>query len=477
MTWEKLVVLEVPPLTYIPFLKGMLTVYDDFVVIFKNRICEYYNKEDLKIQESRKLAEKIRQDGKFIDKYWQWVNDISKMAWRFADEKQRIDFTQKTDSEIWQYFEEMFELIKELGSTVTYARFEPANMLRRYLTEKGLSNVDANRVLMNIIQPTTKSIASKERKSFSKKVSLVRKNPSLVKKLAYEHCCEWNWVGLDWGFGKVISHEDFQKELIDAANACSEQDLSTKSVKYAEEKENLKRKYLEEPYMQNLARMIEIEGFYRLERRYIISKLLYSMLGAFKEIERKKGMLYNNILLMTPDELQQVLIEGASINLSERTEYSVFHGHAKELRVIDGTIALDFAKEIGIIEETIVGDVIEGTTASVGLPDQKIIQGLAVIVKNKEDFSKIKEGTILVASETTPDYIPLFKMVKAIITEHGGITSHAAIVSREMGVPCIVAAKGLLSMVKDGDAIQLDIEEGKIKKITSLQFPREPRGD
>ncbi|MEM2974401.1 MAG: PEP-utilizing enzyme [Candidatus Micrarchaeia archaeon] len=238
-----------------------------------------------------------------------------------------------------------------------------------------------------------------------------------------------------------------------------------------EEKERLKKRYLDNLYIQNLAKMIEIEGFYRLERRYIISKLLYSILGAFEEIERRKGLQYNDILLMTPDELQRVLIEGITVDLLGRKRYSLFYGKSKNLNVFDGTAAIEFAQKLGImgVEEEKTGRdvkaVVEGTTASFGLSNQRVILGTAVVVRNKEDFQKIAKGTILVAAETTPDYVPLFKMVKAVVTEHGGITSHAAIVSRELGLPRIVAAKGLLSKVNDGDSIELDIVNGRVRRI------------
>ncbi|MEM2974402.1 MAG: hypothetical protein QW112_02145 [Candidatus Micrarchaeia archaeon] len=175
MVWEKLVVLEVPPLVYIPFLKGMLTSHDEFLVVFQNKICEYYNEEETKIKDSRKLAEQIRTDEGYVDRYWQWVNEISERALKMAEEKKRIDFSSKSDLEIWQHLDDIFNIIRELGSTVTYARFEPANILKAHLVGKGLSDADANKVLMSVVQPTMRSIASIERACFSRRVELLKK--------------------------------------------------------------------------------------------------------------------------------------------------------------------------------------------------------------------------------------------------------------------------------------------------------------
>lgn len=83
----------------------------------------------------------------------------------------------------------------------------------------------------------------------------------------------------------------------------------------------------------------------------------------------------------------------------------------------------------------------------------------------KKDFSKIKKGDILVSSDTTPDFVPIFHKVSAIITDEGGVICHAAIVAREMKIPCVVGTKSATQVFKDNDVVELDAENGIIKKI------------
>lgn len=77
--------------------------------------------------------------------------------------------------------------------------------------------------------------------------------------------------------------------------------------------------------------------------------------------------------------------------------------------------------------------------------------------------SDIEPGDILVTDVTTPDFLPLMQKAGAVVTAWGGILSHAAIVCRELGKPCLTNVKGLLDEVKDGDLVEVDGEAGEIR--------------
>ncbi|KKQ59903.1 hypothetical protein A3B42_00545 [Candidatus Daviesbacteria bacterium RIFCSPLOWO2_01_FULL_38_10] len=110
-------------------------------------------------------------------------------------------------------------------------------------------------------------------------------------------------------------------------------------------------------------------------------------------------------------------------------------------------------------EEKTVKD-ITGRVASKGLA-----KGKAVIIRGVKDLEKVKEGDILIAVTTHPDYVPAMRKAAAIVTDEGGITSHAAIVSREFGLPCIVGTKIATKILNDGDLVEVDANNGTIKKL------------
>ena len=109
-------------------------------------------------------------------------------------------------------------------------------------------------------------------------------------------------------------------------------------------------------------------------------------------------------------------------------------------------------KTLGEIKE------LRGTPASPGY-----VKGYVKIVKTSDDFRKFKQGDILVAEMTRPDYVPVMTKAKAILTDEGGLTSHAAIVSRELGVPCIVGLNIATTILKDGDYIEVDANQGIVR--------------
>jgi len=114
---------------------------------------------------------------------------------------------------------------------------------------------------------------------------------------------------------------------------------------------------------------------------------------------------------------------------------------------------------------------------------KKINSGKVHIIKNIDEIGKFKAGEVLVSSITNPDWEPIMKIAAGIITERGGSTSHAAIVSRELGVPCIVGAEGAMKVLKDGQIVTIDttgssgvVYNGKIdfevNKISLDHLPR-----
>lgn len=86
---------------------------------------------------------------------------------------------------------------------------------------------------------------------------------------------------------------------------------------------------------------------------------------------------------------------------------------------------------------------------------------IAIIANSSQSVAKNK---ILVVPSTSPSYVPLMRSAQALITDHGGMMSHAAIVAREFGLPCIVGTKQATKVLKTGDKVILDLVKGEINK-------------
>jgi len=103
---------------------------------------------------------------------------------------------------------------------------------------------------------------------------------------------------------------------------------------------------------------------------------------------------------------------------------------------------------------------IKGIAASSG-----IAEGPVKIVSGVKDIDKFKEGDILVAEITEPSMVIMMNKAAAIVTDVGGLTSHPAIVSRELGIPCVVATRVATQILNDGMKIKVDGGKGKIFKL------------
>ncbi|EKD99534.1 MAG: hypothetical protein ACD_22C00237G0014 [uncultured bacterium] len=100
---------------------------------------------------------------------------------------------------------------------------------------------------------------------------------------------------------------------------------------------------------------------------------------------------------------------------------------------------------------------LEGLAASPG-----VASGPVKIIKKASEINRVKEGDVLVASMTNPDYVPAMKRACAILTDQGGRTSHAAIVSRELGIPAVVGSGMATKILKTGEIITVDGSNGQV---------------
>jgi pyruvate, water dikinase len=117
-------------------------------------------------------------------------------------------------------------------------------------------------------------------------------------------------------------------------------------------------------------------------------------------------------------------------------------------------------KHVEVKDTTInLEKILEGAPASPG-----IATGPVTLVHSLHELNNVKPGDVMVAPQTNPDYVPAMKKAKAIITDRGGRTSHAAIVSRELGIPAVVGAENATAVLKNGMVVTVNGEKGFVFK-------------
>lgn len=171
-------------------------------------------------------------------------------------------------------------------------------------------------------------------------------------------------------------------------------------------------------------------------------------------------------LCMTFDEVISFL-EGKSIrDTTIRNLFScvTWDKILKKIDILEGEEAqkkiIDLAKEMPKNQ-------LSGKCASRGYVKGKAKIFHSSLNPEKLDFSKMEKGDILVSDTTGPELMSAIKKASAIVTDEGGLMSHAALVSREFKIPCIVGTKYATEVFKDGDLIEVDADKGTVKKLFS----------
>jgi len=181
-----------------------------------------------------------------------------------------------------------------------------------------------------------------------------------------------------------------------------------------------------------------------------------------KEVGKRKNIRFQSLKYLFPEEIisffqgknyRQLIKKRGKMLVVEydKGKYASFNG--KESRAY-----YDSLFRITVSKDT---KEIKGIIANKGF----IEKGKVKILLSVREIKKLEKGEILVTTMTTPDFIVAMKKSSAIITDQGGLTSHAAIVSRELGIPCIVGTKIATRVLKDGQLVEVNANHGIIRML------------
>lgn len=190
---------------------------------------------------------------------------------------------------------------------------------------------------------------------------------------------------------------------------------------------------------------------------------IYTLLG---EVEKRTGIAGKYLKFLIPDEFERVLrgtISQEMLKVRYEKGILLHMKSADEYAMYEGSEAASLRDELeAILQKDVVGEegILYGTVASQGYA-----RGVARVVLGREDFCAFKEGEILVTGMTRPEFLPLMKAAAGIVTNEGGLTSHAAIVSRELGKPCVIGTKRATSVIKNGDVVEVRAHHGTVRIV------------
>lgn len=200
--------------------------------------------------------------------------------------------------------------------------------------------------------------------------------------------------------------------------------------------------------MQDDRKMLNAQVCFYLDR--VVMQRLADYLGVPIEHARYMDL---DLLKLFPQDAPQV-----REHLAIRSRHLVLTQSDQESRFYEGEAALAYLRSQGV---NLVSDASQTTLRGrSAYPGQ--VRGIVRILRTSSHVENFQEGTILVTGMTTPDFVTYLKKAGAIITDEGGITCHAAIVSRELQKPCIIGTKDATRVLRDGDEVEVNAHEGVV---------------
>jgi phosphoenolpyruvate synthase/pyruvate phosphate dikinase len=159
------------------------------------------------------------------------------------------------------------------------------------------------------------------------------------------------------------------------------------------------------------------------------------------------------------------LLDGKKPNIRKVISRAKFYSEiseAEKFQELSPNSLNKLLKNVVLKEKILETNILTGQVAYIGK-----IAGKAKIILSPKDIGKVKKSDILVAVYTDPNLLPAMEKAAAFVTEQGGITSHAAIVAREMRKPCVIGTKIATKVFKDGDMVEVDANRGIVRKIAN----------
>ncbi|PIW36807.1 MAG: hypothetical protein COW24_03520 [Candidatus Kerfeldbacteria bacterium CG15_BIG_FIL_POST_REV_8_21_14_020_45_12] len=282
----------------------------------------------------------------------------------------------------------------------------------------------------------------------------------------------WHWIQNDYAGGRILPVEHFRAEIdsvkhsfpnhvqrqqrIEALNGMTERVVKQKQ-------EVMDRYGLSEP-QQGIVYLFSFLTDWREERKRVnqmsfwVYQLFVDRLADFMQIEPE--------LIKMADPREEIILGSDNpreILLQRRVTGVVY----AEDTINNTTIISDDPNDVQLYKNTIAALMEEdrGETVTGNVAQPGVVEGIVKIINSQEDFEKFHDGNILVAAMTRPELMPVIRRAAGIITDEGGVTCHAAVISRELGIPCIIGTMNATAKLKDGDHVELNANSGEVRKI------------
>jgi phosphohistidine swiveling domain-containing protein len=374
----------------------------------------------------------------------------------FEERFSQFELEKLADAELRELGDKFWELINRFW-TITIPQ-ELGNYGSDYFLEQKIKKYFPGRLER---MKAMEILTSPEELSFYQKEELALAKTKNLRK----HQNKYFWIQNSYNGSKVLSAYFFKKRKKDL-RLNLEKVFKSHIRNVKRRKAMLQKKYHLPMSIMNIAEGLSYGIAWQDERKGNIFKYIHYLDLFAKEVSRRKKYIFSKLLNLDIPEVVAAIERDVRPELRRRGNRFGYIYTKGRVRLLDGPLTKKYWKLYG--KEKINPNIkeIRGIVASKGKKGK--ISGVVKIVTDPFKVKGFKKGDILVSPFTAPEYLFLMKKAAAVITDSGGLTSHAAIVSRELGIPCIVGTKIATQVLKSGDRVEVDANKGIVKIINKV---------
>lgn len=417
------------------------------------------------------IKRKLEKEENWLRKYAKEIQEICEDFLKYLKSISTINLSLKSNEKLFKYYQKFVDFKAKFA----YVLYPPLviegileekvkNELERELKGKGKESLFDE--YLSIITTKTLLNESDEEEIELLKIAQEFEEEGRIydKKIddkLQKHAEKYVWLPY-YGYGFPLGDKEyFKRQLEQAKNP--KQRLIERKEKCEIQKESIEkiRREFKGTLLEEFIKIIQTYLYLRPYRTEVLRKSYYYPIPLLKEIANRMKIKLDDVMFLIPDEIENFFKKGVKPGGDKVEERKKHYA----IVMIDGTIdiisdreEIERLKEMFIIKEKIEAEILRGNTAYPGL-----IKGKVRILGSIKDVGKLQRGEILVTSMTTPDMTLAIHKAAAIVTDEGGITCHAAICSRELKIPCVIATKIATKVLEDGDKIEVNADEGIVK--------------
>jgi phosphoenolpyruvate synthase/pyruvate phosphate dikinase len=399
------------------------------------------------------------------------VDEAVEAIFALGKKWRRIDFRRLPDKELLRYHRELFywdEILWRKGQIQNLLELHN-NYLSAYVRELINATFGKNKeaeYFQVLSAGDYRSMSERQDEDFAelvKRMKKIKRASKEFEKLLKKHTEKYTWMIYGWT-GPALQSQYFLENVLVALRDSKVQPVAQRRKADRKinrrKRESIIKKFSgsDQKLVYLLRKLLDAKAI-----RVDAHSLTYFMGDKiYAEISRRKFISINQLRVVPPEEVPKLFQKSDSHQLNAEYDFVIYwYERGKGLKKFVGA---DGKKKFQYIKKRLPKikrvDEIKGEMAYMGKA-----KGQANLILEQADFPKFKKGEILVTRMTDPSFVPLMKISKAIVTDIGGITCHAAIVSRELKIPCVIGTKIGTKVLKTGDLLEVDANQGIVKKI------------